>query len=435
MSLLKNAHSAQEHALLYAFTNGIRVDAELAQDEVQVQKAWAETLAEGNYLSAAELAEALAGLDEALRLMLNQKFPWREEDEDIHMNLERYLTETRGDIGKRIHQGRSRNDLIATTLRVYTQRLMREQSLRVRTVLQSLLTQAEKTLDIFIPGLTHVQHGQPIRLAHFFLAHAQTFQRDLSRLALVQERCRESLPLGSGALAGTPLNISLENLAQKLNFKTVTANSYDSVGDRDFILEALQAYSLCALHLSRLSEDFIYYSSTAIGLLKLSKDWSTGSSLMPNKRNPDVPELTRAKSAKVMGAANEALLLTKALPMSYNSDLHELKSILQRAHAELQSCLVVVAPFTVELSVDPQVAAAMCAKGEILATDLADKFVAEGLTFREAYKKVAALIESGNTKHFSAAELEASIEKRKSPGGSSRQRVVQELAKLKALYP
>ncbi len=437
MSLLKSSRNSSESKKLFEFTNGVSVDALLAKQEVRVQKAWAEVLAEGGYLSATELKDAQETLDLALQLILENKFEWKIEDEDIHMNLERFLTEKKGALGKKIHLGRSRNDLIATTLRLYVHDELAECQTLVKKLLKTFVAQAEATLDIFIPGMTHLQQGQPIRLAHFFMAHAQAFSRDLKRLEEVKKQSLAHLPLGSGALAGCSINISLENLAKKLSFEAPTRNSYDSVGDRDFIVAGLQAYSLSALHLSRFSEDSIFYASSPIRLFLLPPDWSTGSSLMPNKRNPDVPELCRAKSAKIMSAPNEALMLMKGLPLSYNSDLHELKNTFQRVTAEYKTCLEILPNFVGGLKFSDEAAKNLCGQGHILATDLAEDFVKEGLPFREAYKKVAALVEEAQSKNLQIHEMngknfsmESSVEKKQRSGGTARQQVEAEIARF-----
>lgn len=446
MAILKTERNGGKISALFEFTQGIQIDARLAEQEISVQRAWARALQGLNVLSSDEVTQIETVLTRAQSLMAKGDFPWRIEDEDIHMNLERYVTEDLGELGKKMHWGRSRNDLIATTLRLYVRDTLGLVTEQAQMLIDALVDLAEKNSDALIPGLTHVQHGQPIRFAHFVLSHAQAVRRDLRRLADAVREATDEMPLGAAALAGTPLKISLATIAQELGFKTPAANSYDAVGNRDFMLQALNAFSQLALHLSRLAEDCIFWSSTSVGLLQLPKDWSTGSSIMPNKRNPDVPELVRGRSAHILGAANEAAALVKGLPTSYASDLHELKSVYMRAFDEIQACLGVFPSFVRGLTLNPKRAQELLNRGHLLATEIADALVEKGFSFREAYKKIAGLVEKAEAqgrqvheivaqevpeladRHFS---FEAAVEARTQPGGTSRAQVAQQLQALK----
>lgn len=432
MAILRNSFNTKGAPALFQFTQGIDLDVYLAREEIQVQLAWADALANLGYLSAREKADAETHLSAALEDILHNRFEWRTEDEDIHMNLERYLTEKAGELGKKIHFGRSRNDLIATTLRLFVARMSLESEEQIRKLIASLIQKAESDTESFIPGQTHLQHGQPIRTAHFWLAHAQAFCRDLELFQYSKQRSLKNMPLGSGALSGVSLAIPLRELAKKLGFESAPLNSYDSIGDRDFILDYLRAISGAAIHLSRLSEDIIFYSSTAVGLFSLPKDYSTGSSMMPNKRNPDVAELGRAKSAHMMSAFNNASLLMKGLPSSYNSDLHELKRVLLNAIKEFQACFEIF-PFFVEgIALQETTAKTLLSKGHILATFHAENKVLKGKNFRDAYSEIAAEIaKSGAQANIDSAELSQAVEAKNNSGGTALGQIEIQIQNLK----
>ncbi len=306
MGVLRTDRNWGGKAKLYEFTQGIEVDARLARQEVRVQKAWARGLLEIGALSADEYGQVRAALDLALERILAGDFAWRIEDEDIHMNLERFVTEQAGVLGKKVHLGRSRNDLIATTLRLYVADEARAKAQEVAELILALIERADKDIDVIVPGQTHVQNGQPVRHSHVLASHAWALARDLESLRAAKNNALRAMPLGSAALAGTPLRVPLERIAAELGFHAPPLNSYDAVGDRDFCLDLLHAYSRLSMHLSRLAEDCVLWASSAMSLVKLPPDWSTGSSIMPNKRNPDVAELVRGKSAHVLVSINEA---------------------------------------------------------------------------------------------------------------------------------
>lgn len=448
MGILKSDRNSGDVNALYEFTQGIAVDARLATQEIAVQRAWARGLQRIGVVTEQELGLIERNLGEAQALIESGNFEWRVEDEDIHMNLERFATQSLGELGKKMHWGRSRNDLIATTLRLYARDSLQKVSTQTRTLIQGLVSLAEANTEILMPGLTHVQHGQPLRFSHFVLSHAQALVRDLRRLENARNEAMSEMPLGSAALAGTPLDISLTAIAQELGFNAPAANSYDAVGNRDFLLEGLNAMSQLAIHMSRLSEDCIYWSSTSVGLMQLPKDWSTGSSIMPNKRNPDVPELIRAKAAHILGAANEGAALMKGVPTSYASDLHELKGVFMRAFDEISASLKVFPPFITGLKVNTARAQEILGRGHILATEIADALVEKGSSFRDAYKKIAGLVEKAEAQgkqvhEIVATELpelaarsftfEKAVELRKQSGGTSLEQVKKQISMLKSL--
>jgi argininosuccinate lyase len=404
VAILTTAQNAGGKRTLYEFTQGIDVDSRLGHQEIRVQKSWARALAQIGVLSNPELEQLIGALDAADAEMAQGTFEWRVEDEDVHMNLERFLVDRVGDLGKRIHLGRSRNDLIATSLRLYVHDTLDLAVSDLRGLGHALVRQGRQQAGVIVPGMTHLQAGQPVRFGHVLASHGWAIARDIDRLQAAATRALERLPLGSAALAGTTLEIDLPEIAAELGFAAPPINSYDSVGDRDFVLEALSALAICGVHLSRLSEDLIIWSSTPYGLIKLPPAWSTGSSIMPNKRNPDVPELTRARSAHMIGASVDGLALVKGLPTSYASDLHELKGVYMRSIDDLSACLSVLPSFIAEMTVNEAAAARLLSHGHLLATDIANHLSERGVAFREAYGQVAELVRE-------ADEASVSIEK------------------------
>ncbi len=451
--LLDSGRNPKRAKALFEFTQGIDVDARLAQQEIRVQKAWAKAIAQIGVLSPSEQSQVQDALTEASQLMIDNRFAWRIEDEDVHMNLERFVTERCGVLGKKMHLGRSRNDLIATTLKLFTAECCDRVCALTQDLARSLCDQGTAQIDVIIPGMTHMQHGQPVRMGHIFAAHAQALTRDLKRLDQAKQSAMAQMPLGSAALAGTPLDVDLAMLAQDLGFSSPPSNSYDAVGDRDFILETTDAFAQLAVHLSRLAEDCIYWSSSAIGLIRLPTEWSTGSSIMPNKRNPDVPELVRGKSGHILGAQAGAHALLKGLPTSYDSDLHELKALFLNAFDSIELSLNAFVPFMQTLTVDISRAKALANHGHILATEIADTLASHGIPFREAYGQVASLVEHAESRGVQVHELPpevysvvapalsssaiqsigflSAVERRNNLGGTSRSQVASQLLSLR----
>jgi len=393
MNVLKTEINNSNESSLFAFTGGIEWDKRLAPFEIKVQKAWAEALAEADCLTADEQTTACTLLDRALTRMEDGSFDWRIEDEDIHMNIERFLTDEGGEIGRKIHAGRSRNDLIATTLRLFVQAKTESVSHLVANLSSALCDIAASTAETIVPGTTHLQHGQPVSFGHIAAAHAQGLAGDIRRLTTASQQCLDQMPLGSAALAGTSLEIDLNTLADALGFCAPAHNSYAAVGDRDFMIEAMDAFASVAVHIGRLCADIIHWSSTAVGLVRLPHDYSTGSSIMPNKRNPDIAELARARCTRVISLTQEAHQILSGVPTSYGSDLHELKKTFITSLDEIEAILTACTPFVAGLSVDDLRAAQLLERGHILATEIADALTAQGTSFREAYRITAALVE------------------------------------------
>jgi len=384
--------------------------------------------------------------------MSHQQFEWREEDEDIHMNLERFVNDETNGLGKKMHAGRSRNDLIATTLKLHVADSTSEVTLLLESLITTLVVLADENKDVIIPGMTHLQNGQPIRWSHAILGHAWAFKRDLKKFEALKVEALSIMPLGSAALGGTTLDINLELIAKELGFKSTPLNSYDSVGERDSLIDFLLATAHFGTHLSRLAEDIIYWSSAPVGLVNLSSHWSTGSSIMPNKRNPDVAELSRAKASLWIGHAQGVLTLVKGLATCYASDLHETKIPYLATVKDLKLTLKVFTAFVSVLSLNKEKAKALLSQGHILATEMANHLTDQGVPFREAYKIVAALVELAESKKIQVHELkltdiqtltkeikddflneltfEATVEKRNFPGGSSKNQLTKQFQLL-----
>lgn len=415
---------------LFEFTQGVDVDCYLYEQEIQVQKAWAKALARENYLTQNEADQLVATLDKVHQMMAADTFEWRIEDEDIHMNIERHLTTELGGLGKKIHLGRSRNDLIASTLRLFVRDEVEQIKESTEQLIIALYDRCKGWENIITPGMTHMQFGQPIRFSHLFSAHGHALKRDLRRLQACAEESMEYLPLGAAAFAGTHIKIDLAAVAKDLGFKNAVFNSYDAVSDRDYMISSLNAFATMAMHLSRLCEDVMFWSSSGIKLLKLPYDWSTGSSIMPNKRNPDVPELVRAKMARVMTKAQEGLTLLRSVTPSYGSDIHELKRTFISSQTELWHCLEILSPFVAGLEINTPRAEELLNHGHVLATDLAN-LLAEKMTFREAYKVIADSIRKADemglqihqylhqSEKITPMTFEQSVEARHQTGGTA----------------
>lgn len=405
MGVLQSQLNDRQPDELFEFTNGIAFDKRLIKQEVRVQKSWAKQLVKLNIITQEELTSSSNALDDAQALILSNEFKWDIRNEDIHMHLENFVSEKCGIIGKKMHLGRSRNDLIATTMRLYIADSIQETINNLEKIIPILKQKSIENKHIYVPGMTHLQHGQPVSFAHILLGYANMFKKDIASLHSAKKYALRSMPLGAAALAGTPLPIDLNEVANELGFKQPNINSYEAVGDRDFLVNALNTFAICATHFSRFSEDCIYWASSSVELLNLSKRWSTGSSIMPNKRNPDVQELTRGKASHIIGAYTDAICLVKTVPTSYGSDLHETKQVFMRGFDELNAIIKAWTGFLEEISINEQRAAELCNKGHILATEIADFLVENGIAFRDAYKIVAQLVAKAQEENIQVHEL------------------------------
>jgi argininosuccinate lyase len=382
------------HPAIARFNASIGFDIQLLEYDITGSQAHAQMLAHTGIISTEEGEALVKGLEQ-VRLEYHQgSFRPGVEAEDVHFAVERRLTEIVGDVGKKLHTARSRNDQVGTDTRLY----LRDQIQQIRTGLRSfqtvLLALAEQNVETLIPGYTHLQRAQPLSLAHHLLAYFEMSQRDWERLGEIYQRVNVS-PLGSGALAGTTFPIDRHYTAELLNFSGVYANSLDGVSDRDFAIEFLCAASLIMVHLSRLSEEVILWASEEFGFVTLKDSCSTGSSIMPQKKNPDVPELVRGKTGRVFGHLQALLVLMKGLPLAYNKDLQEDKEALFDAVITVQGCLEAM---TILLSegMEFRVARLQAAveKDFSNATDVADYLASKGVPFREAYNLVGKVVKT-----------------------------------------
>ncbi|NIN70701.1 MAG: argininosuccinate lyase [Gemmatimonadetes bacterium] len=387
-----------------AFNRSLPVDSRLWREELEVAAAWVEALAVQGVLESGE-AEALTGGLERVAERLAGHVADTAPDEDIHTLVERLLTDEVGELAGKLRTGRSRNDQAATATRLWVRRAVDDVDGRIARLQTALLTQAEATIDLLVPSYTHLRRAQPIRLAHFFLSHFWPLQRDRARWAQVRNSA-SVMPLGAGAVAGSGFPLDRDALKERLGFVAVAPNSIDAVSDRDFVAELAFAGALLGAHLSRLAEDLIVFSSSEFGFLRFADPYSTGSSLMPQKRNPDIAELARGRSAGLLADVTAALALLKGLPTGYNKDLQEDKSILFGAYDALHLLLPAFAGAVETLEVDAGAAAAVL-DPSVLAVDLADALVRAGVTFRDAHAAVGALVGLAEKEGVSILGVEA----------------------------
>ena len=373
------------------FTRSIEVDAALALDDLRGSIAHVRGLGRAGLLTGAEVTQLVAGLEGLAAEVEAEKLDWDPGLEDVHMNLEAALTERIGPVAGKLHTGRSRNDQVATDLRLWLRRAIDRLDGAHLEVERALVGLAERHADAVLPGTTHIQPAQPVLFAHHLLAYVEMLERDRGRLADARRRANVS-PLGSGALAGAGYPLDRSAVAEELGFDSVSANSLDAVSDRDFVVEALAAAALGMVHLSRLAEEITWWSNPAFGFVRVADSFSTGSSMMPNKRNPDPAELVRGRTAGVIAALTAVLGLLKGLPLAYQRDLQEDKPPLFGAIATWEASLGVMAGLIETLSVDEERMRAAAAQGYITATAVADTLVRRGAPFRSAHHVVGSLV-------------------------------------------
>ncbi len=373
------------------FTRSLEVDAVLALDDIAGSIAHVRGLGRAGLLTEDEVAvleRGLVGLREDVEA---GAIAWDPALEDVHMNLETLLTERVGSVGGKLHTGRSRNDQVATDLRLWTRRAVDRLAAGIVELERALVDLAEREGDAVLPGTTHIQPAQPVLFAHHLLAYVEMLERDRGRLADARRRLNVS-PLGAGALAGAGYPLDRETTATELGFDGVTANSLDAVSDRDFVVEVLAAVALSMVHLSRLAEEITWWSSPRFGFVHVADAFSTGSSMMPNKKNPDPAELVRGRAAGVIGALTGMLALLKGLPLAYQRDLQEDKPPLFAAVSTLDASLGVMAGLMETLVVDRLRMQAAAEEGYTTATALADALVMRGVPFRAAHHIVGGLV-------------------------------------------
>ena len=374
-----------------AFTRSIEVDRELAADDLAGSIAHVRGLARAGLITEDELATLVSGLNTLVEDVAAGSVEWDPELEDVHLNLEVALTERVGPVAGKLHTGRSRNDQVATDLRLWLRRAIDRLDAGLVAFERALLGLAERDGDAVLPGATHIQPAQPVLFAHHLLAYVEMAERDRGRLADARRRLNVS-PLGAGALAGAGYPLDREATATELGFDGVTANSLDAVSDRDFVVEVLAAVALGMVHLSRLAEELTWWSNPRFGFVRVSDAFSTGSSIMPNKKNPDPAELVRGRAARTIAALTAVLTILKGLPLAYQRDLQEDKPPLFGAVGIFEASLGVLAGMLETLTVDRERMRAAAAEGFTTATSVADTLVRQGVPFRAAHHIVGTLV-------------------------------------------
>jgi argininosuccinate lyase len=382
------------HPAIARFNASIGFDIQLIEYDLTGSQAHAQMLAHTGIISPDEGKQLVSGLEQIRQEYREGKFTPGIEAEDVHFAVERRLTEIVGEVGKKLHTARSRNDQVGTDTRLYLRDQIQQIQVKVREFQSVLLNLAEQHVETLIPGYTHLQRAQPLSLAHHLLAYFEMSQRDWERLGEIYQRVNVS-PLGSGALAGTTFPIDRHYTAQLLNFRDVYANSLDGVSDRDFAIEFLCAASLIMVHLSRLSEEVILWASEEFSFVTLKDSCSTGSSIMPQKKNPDVPELVRGKVGRVFGHLQGMLVLMKGLPLAYNKDLQEDKEALFDSVVTVQACLEAMTILLQEGMEFRKVRLQAAVNEDFSnATDVADYLATKGVPFREAYNLVGKVVKT-----------------------------------------
>jgi len=395
--------ASEADALVQELGRSVHYDQRLFRQDIAGSRAHARMLRKIGILSAGEwkaIDQNLAGI---LGDIESGKFTWQDRLEDVHMNIESALT-ARTPAGARLHTGRSRNDQVATDMRLWLKERIAEDRADIAALQRALVRFARKNAVILIPGYTHLQRAQPVYLAHHLLAYVEMLERDQGRFADCAKRL-DLLPLGSGALAGSTIPLDREFVARQLGFAGVTANSLDAVSDRDFIIEYAAAAALLAVHLSRLAEDVILWSTAEFGFIRIGDAFTTGSSLMPQKKNPDVAELTRGKSGRVIGNLVSLLVLLKGLPMTYNRDLQEDKERMFDTADTIRLALRVNAAMFGDIRVHANACARAVADPCLLATDVADALVLNGVPFRHAHEVVGRAVALAEQQGCTIAEL------------------------------
>ncbi|NBU00566.1 MAG: argininosuccinate lyase [Betaproteobacteria bacterium] len=370
------------------YTASVNFDKRLAQADIAASLAHAQMLSDQGIISRTDLDAIVMGMEIIKAEIARDEFRWSIDLEDVHLNIERRLTELVGDAGKRLHTARSRNDQVATDIRLWLRAVIDEQIGQLQALQLALLDQATSHLNTVMPGFTHLQVAQPVSFAHHMLAYVAMFYRDEDRLRDLRPRVNQ-LPLGAAALAGTSFPIDRQRVADLLGFEGLCDNSLDAVSDRDFAIEYCAAASLIAVHLSRLSEELVLWMSPNIGFIDLPDRFCTGSSIMPQKKNPDVPELARGKTGRVVGHLMALLMLMKAQPLAYNKDNQEDKEPLFDTADTISESLLIFADLVAGIEVKTERLREAAGKGYATATDLADYLVRKGMPFRDAHEAVA----------------------------------------------
>ena len=391
-------------ALTQRFNASVSFDRRLAEFDIRGSLAHARMLGRCGLIPAKDVGDIERGMATILEEVRAGTFPWSIEREDVHFNIEHRLTELVGDAGKRLHTARSRNDQVATDIRLWLRHEIDGLLALLRELRATILTQAEIHAGVLMPGFTHLQVAQPVTFGHHLLAYFEMFSRDAERLADARRRVNR-LPLGASALAGTSYPIDRESVARELGFEAVAENSLDAVSDRDFAIEFLAAASICQMHVSRLSEELVIWMSPRFGFVDIADRFCTGSSIMPQKKNPDVPELMRGKTGRIYGALVTLLTVMKGQPLAYNKDNQEDKEPLFDAVDTLRDVLRLLAQMLPAVTPRPERMREALRQGFATATDLADYLVRKGLPFRDAHEAVARAVRAAEAAGKDLADL------------------------------
>lgn len=452
MKLWSGRFSSDTDALVDELNASITFDRRLYKEDIAGSTAHAQMLGDRGIIEKAEADRIIAALKDILKDIEAGNFEFRLSDEDIHMSIETELTKRIGDTGKRLHTARSRNDQVALDFRMYLKNEIEEIRSGVLNLIAALRDIAQKNTETIMPAYTHLQRAQPTTFAHYMMAYANMLKRDVTRLEDCLERMDE-MPLGSGALTGTTYPIDRQGVADALGFARITENSLDGVSDRDYALELLSDFSILMMHLSRFAEEIILWCSWEFRFVELSDAYSTGSSIMPQKKNPDIAELVRGKTGRVYGSLMGLLTVMKALPLAYNKDMQEDKEQVFDAVDTVKKVLPVFTAMLATMTVKPENMRKAASEGFINATDCADYLVRKGLPFRDAYTVIGKLVhfcsENGKTLEalpmeayktysplfdediYEAVQLETCVELRNVPGGPSLKSVQAQMDSIK----
>ncbi|MAR34901.1 MAG: argininosuccinate lyase [Chloroflexi bacterium] len=444
-------HSVSGDNLEDDFTSSIDIDKQMYEEDIRGSIAHTQMLAKQQIITKKDKEKIISGLLAIKKEILSNKFEWKSSLEDIHMNIESRLYDHIGEIAGKLHTARSRNDQVATDVRMWTKKICVQIISKIAELQSSFVKIAEKNIDTILPGYTHMQKGQPISLAHHFLAYYEMLKRDLNRFQQVYSSA-DVMILGSGALSGVNYPVDREWLAKELDFSKISNNSMDGVSDRDFIVEFINACSLVMTHLSRFSEEIIIWSSEEFQFIKISDKFSTGSSMMPQKRNPDYAELVRGKTGSVFGSLFGMFTILKGLPLTYNRDLQEDKKHLFESAATTIKCLDVTDGIIQNIKINKDTMLSSAKNSFILATDIADYLVKKGIPFRESYVIISNLTKELTKKNIMISELtindykkysqyfeedilnlslETAIESKNSVGGTAKKIVEKALSQAK----
>lgn len=391
MSYMRKRFDKELDETVKKYTASIHFDKRLYREDIAGSIAHAKMLAKQGIISEKDAELIVMGLVSIREEIENNTFNFKEELEDIHLNIEHRLIEKIGDVGAKLHTARSRNDQVATDMRLFIREAINGTIKDLNSLQSALIDLAEKHIDIIMPGYTHLQRAQPVLFSHHILAYFEMLQRDRERFKDCLQR-NDILPLGSGALAGAPYNLDRDFVCKELGFRELSRNSIDAVSDRDFIVEFVSCSAITMMHLSRLAEEIVLWSSSEFSFINLDDAFTTGSSIMPQKKNPDVAELARGKTGRVYGHLIGLLTTMKALPLSYNRDMQEDKEALFDTVDTLQSTVQVFTKLMGSLKPNRERMSSAAGEGYILATDVADYLVKKGMPFREAHQIVSQLV-------------------------------------------